>query len=96
MVEISIERLDIAYEEYDGVEEFTVSDSSTSRTGTVDIEECLQTDDGKVWDIELMLVFNEPEITVEISDYSNGYEYHKFDGKIQFSNWCKENGASVI
>lgn len=98
-MEFDYETESIAYEDYDRLVSYTVEEGSDSFTGNVGKEKAVLIDDNEcVWNIDVMLTFNEIEITVEVNKESIdefGYEYIDFDSGSQFENWCENNNVSL-
>lgn len=89
----------IAYEDYDQLDSFTITDSSSSYTGGVgDGSSILVDEEGCIWNVDVMLTFNEIKITVEVArDSFDGfdYEYIDFDSERAFEDWASSNGVSL-
>lgn len=98
-MEFEYESEPIAYEDYDQLDTFTVTDGSSSYTGGVaDGDSIFVDEDGCIWSIDVLLTFNEIEIKVEVSQDSLDefdYKWEDFDSGAAFEKWASEKGLSL-
>lgn len=89
---------EIAYEDNEFLDSFTIEDGSNSFTGGAgDGNGILVDENGCIWNIDVMITFNEIEITVEVAQESfDEFDYEYIDlSPSGFEEWASQNGISL-